>query len=105
MPIFFVTYEARPSPDSEEAKTLGGAYISSGIRAESPSEASELETRAIADRAWEVIAIEDGPTLVTADNYPKEDESMEFFLRAQSKGQSYMYHVWPNEPQEEDRTH
>ncbi len=105
MGIFYVQYHAEPQPDSEEFESCGGAYVNCWVNASSKEEAQSQTAAAIAAAGWKILSVEDECTAVDADWYSDDDESREYYQRAVEEGVCYVFHMWPIEPQEDDKVH
>lgn len=104
MKIYYIRYEAIPTPDFEDYDEVGGAYINCWIKAKTEDEAKEIARKSLNKQQWKLIALEECFP-VEATYYEDEPESMECFEEALTDGESYIFYEWPNEPQEEDTIH
>jgi hypothetical protein len=63
-----------------------------------------LAESAINENHWKILNLEESFP-VTEEHYEENDESLEFYQQAVIDGEVYVYHSWPNEPQEEEQIH
>jgi hypothetical protein len=102
MAIFYVQYHAEPEPEAEAFRNSGGAYVNCWVKAASEAEARKIAIAAIRESNWKVFSVEDDCREVTEEYYSESEESLEYYRQAAVDGECYVYHQWPNEPQEED---
>jgi hypothetical protein len=100
--VYFIMYEVQPLPDNEEYQTVGGAYANCYVLAEDAKQAMKSATENFVDNHWLVLALEEGPEIRARDSYLDEPEVLEWYDEAVENGECYVFHQWPNEPQEED---
>jgi hypothetical protein len=105
MAIFHVQYLAEPEREAKEFGSSGGACINCRVRATSVTEAQEIAIAAIRESHWRVLSVEEDCLEVTEDLYSGSEESLECFRQATLNGEYYVYHQWPNEPQDDDVVH
>lgn len=105
MTVYYIVYEAKPTPESELFNDCGGAFINCWVKAKSETIAIKTTAEAIRENYWEIVAVEEGCRLITEKNYSDDPERLEYYEQAASDGECYVYHQWPNEPQEEDDVH
>ena len=105
MPVFYVQYEAAPSPGSEHFENAGGAYVSCWVKAGSETQASRQASAVIKESGWNILAVEKRCYEVTEEAYAEDDEGLEHYLHAVTDGECYVFHQWPVEPQEGDDVH
>lgn len=101
MEMYFLQYEAAPSPTSEHYKDTGGAFINCWIKAKSIGDAKKLAEMSIKGSEWIILRLEKFYH-VNREFYESDDESLDYFQQAEIDGEVYVYHSWPNEPQEEE---
>ena len=104
MELYFLQYESVPSPSSENYKDTGGAFINCWIKAKSIEDAKKQAEISIKESEWIILKLEESYP-VNREFYENGDESLEYFQQAEIDGQVYVYHSWPNEPQEEKNIH
>lgn len=104
MEIYFLQYETVPSENSENYADTGGAYINCWIKAKSIADATILAEIHINENEWVILKLEESYP-VNYELYEYGDESLEYFQQAEIDGEVYVYHSWPNEPQEEEHIH
>jgi hypothetical protein len=104
MEIFFLQYESVPSSKSEDFNDIGGAYINCWIKANSLAGAKKLAESNIKDNEWVIIKLEESYP-VNMDFYENNDEFLQYFLQAEIDDEVYVYHSWPNEPQDGENIH
>ncbi len=97
--VFFIQYEVRPAPESEEFAQTGGAYANCFIRAPSEVAAMEAAQRNFHESGWTVVSIEDGPLTAQRDYYASDQEWLGYFDQAQREGACYVFYLWPPEAQ------
>lgn len=104
--MYFIQYEIRPLPQSEEFESAGGAIANCFVLASSEQKASEMANKYFQEIAWEVVALEDGPFATNRAEYLEaEPDWLDAFDEAAAEGECYVLHMWPNEAQEEDALH
>ena len=104
MVMFYLQYACIPSPTSDDCDEIGGAYISCWIKALSIEAASTMAEVAIKENDWIVQKLEESYPIKKED-YGIDDASLEYYQQAEIDGEVYVYHTWPNEPQEEEQVH
>lgn len=104
MEIYFLQYESAPSPTSEDYKDTGGAFINCWIQAKSIEDAKKQAETCIKESEWIILKLEKSHP-VNREFYESDDESLEYFQQAEVDGEVYVFHSWPNEPQEEENIH
>ncbi|WP_157360053.1 hypothetical protein [Caldimonas brevitalea] len=102
--MFFIQYEVRPLPEHESYAEIGGAFANCFVLAVSAGQAEELALRHLAEIHWEVVSVED-PALPTSRSDSSDAEWLEWYDEAARHGDCYVFHQWPNEPQEDDAVH
>ena len=101
MAIFYIQYHAEPEPETEAFGKFGGAYVNCWVKAASETEAQHVTTVAIRESNWKVLSVEDDCREVTEEYYSGNEEGFEYFRQATLDGECYVYHQWPNEPQDD----
>lgn len=101
--MFFVQYEVRPLPHNEVYAEVGGAYANCFLLAESEAHAEELARRNFSENLWEIVSLEEPASLASRSDLA--DEWLEWYDEAEREGECYVFHEWPNEPQDEDAVH
>jgi hypothetical protein len=105
MPVFYVQYEASPSPGSENFETAGGAFVNCWVKATSKRKACEEASAAIKESGWTILAVEEQCREVDDGTYAGDAEGLEYYRQAVVDGECYVYHMWPVEAQEGDDVH
>lgn len=105
MPIYFIQYEARPNPKSDDFAKCGGGFVNCWVKSNSPDEARKVATKAINENNWQIVAVEEDCREVSEDSYSEEDEGLEHYEQATLDGECYVFHTWRNEPQEDNERH
>jgi hypothetical protein len=105
MTIYYLQYEALPLPESEEFETCSGAYVNCWVDAASPEEAQRVTFAAIAEAGWRILSVEEECCEVSEDSYSDDENGREYYHRALSDVECYVFHQWPVEPQEGDDVH
>lgn len=82
----------------------GGAFINCWVKATSIEAAKTIAESAINENHWKILNLEES-YYVDEEHYEENDESLEFYQQAVVDGEVYIYHSWPNEPQEEEQVH
>ena len=100
MEMFYLQYEAIPSPRPSSQHDLGGAYISCWIKAKTLDQAKAIAENDINNNGWLVKAIEEAHPISIQD-YDERSDSAEYLKQGKLDGEAYVYHAWPNEPQQE----
>jgi hypothetical protein len=105
MPIFYIQYQAVPTPGSEEFETAGGAFVNCWVKVDSAHEAQDQASAALKEGGWTILAVEEECREVTELYYSENDEGLEHFRQAVVDGECYVFYQWPLEPQEGDDVH
>jgi hypothetical protein len=100
--MYFMMYEVLPLPENQEYQTVGGAYANCFVRAEGPKQAMNLATENFKDNHWRILSLEEGPGIKSRELYLEKPEILERYDAAVENGECYVFHQWPNEPQDED---
>lgn len=95
MPIFFVQYEARPTPHADDFGTAGGAYVNCWVQSESGETANAKALAAIAAAGWSVVSVEEACEEVAKSWYEEDEENRQYFEQAKVDGEVYVFHQWP----------
>jgi hypothetical protein len=104
--MYFVQYEIRPLPQSDDFESAGGAIANCFVRTASKKQAKELALKHFQEISWEVLSLEDGPFVTTRDVYLEAEPGwLVAFDEAAAEGECYVLHMWPNEAQEDDALH
>ncbi len=101
--VFFLQYEVRPKPDSVQYPTVGGAFANCFVVADTPDVATRAALRNFADGGWEVVEVIE-PAFI-ADRDDLEDAWLEWYDEAADEGECFVFHQWPNEPQDDETVH
>ncbi len=104
MEMFHLQYECCPNPESEDYHDSGGAYVNCWVKAESIESAQQSAELAITENQWTIIKLEESFP-VCLDDYDNDEESVKYHKQAEINDEVYVYHMWPNEPQESDPIH
>jgi hypothetical protein len=105
VPIYFIQYEARPNPESEDFVKCGGGFVNCWVKSNTPHEAKEVSTKTINENNWQIVAVEADCREVSESSYSEEDEGLEHYEQATLDGECYVFHTWRNEPQEDNERH
>jgi len=105
VPIFYIQYRATPNPESEAFGECGGAYANCWIKADSEIQAKTIATKTIEETNWKIVSVEEDCREVTEEYYSENPKGLEYYRQATLDGECYVYHQWPNEPQEQDAVH
>jgi hypothetical protein len=103
--LFHLLYEVRPLPENANWTDAGGAFANCYVLAQTGEEASRKAVANFADHFWELVAQENGPQPVSRDEFLDDPETLDCVDEALTEGECYVYHLWPNEPQEGDTIH
>ena len=105
VPIYYIQYEARPNPESEDFATCGGAFISCWLNSDSELLAKQIAAKSIHEYCWDILSVEEDAREVSEDDYPEDKESRERCWQASVDGECYVFDTWRNEPQQESERH
>ena len=105
MPIYFIQYEARPTPESDDFVKSGGGFVNCWVKSNSSDEAKKVAVKAINENSWQIVAVEEDCREVSEDSYSEEKEGLEHYEQATLDGECYVFHTWRNEPQQESERH
>ena len=103
MDIYFLQYECIPSQESQAYESTGGAFVNCWIKTNSLDKAKNIAEKAIKENKWLVLGVEE--SYKTVKEKIKDEEALEAYKQAEQDEEVYIYHSWPNEPQEEDSIH
>ena len=95
-------YEVQPLPENQEYQTVGGAYANCFVLAENPKRAMKAAAENFVDNHWRILTLEEGPEIWLRENYLDEPEALRRYDEAVENGECYVFHQWPNDPQDED---
>ena len=98
VPVFCAIYVGRPTPEAPDAAEVGGASIVCWVRASTKSEAADLARRAIEERRWVIVAVDE--PWVEASEAAVPAESRQYLDQARIDGECYIFHTWNNNPQD-----
>jgi hypothetical protein len=101
VPIYYIQYEARPNPESDDCETYGGAFISCWVKSDSGASAKHIAAKSIEGYYWQILSVENDAQEVSENDYLEDKESREHCWQASVDGECYVFHTWPNEPQQE----
>ncbi len=104
MKIYYLQYQSEPSPESKDSDRIGGAFINCWIKAGSLDAAKDLAQNSIRNNNWIILSLEES-YVVDSDYYRENKESLEYYEQAITDGEVYVYHSWPNQPQEDGIVH
>lgn len=97
--MFYLRYELKPGPSSDEA--LGGAVANCWLKRTTMSEADTDARDFICSDGWLVVALECSLE-VTADDYGN-DSGAEHFAQADEDGECFVFHTWLARGEESSR--
>jgi len=101
MPIYFLQYEARPSPESNDFEKYGGGFVNCWVKSKSPDEARKQTVKTISENKWQIVSVEEDCREVSEDSYTEDDDGLERYQQAAIDGECYVFHTWSNGPQEQ----
>ncbi len=102
MRIYFLQYEVSPHVANELFAEVGGAYVNCWVKAASPQEAYAISNKSLVDQSWLVLSLQ---TCELGDPEEMGENDTEMFQEAEQEGEAYLFHTWPNEPQEGEALH
>ena len=103
--MFLVTVRARPTEHAEDQADVGGGYVNCWLSAATEDEAIARALAEVRDAEWIAEAVETVEA-VTRETYADPDHpGREYFEQALVDGTVIVFHVWPNEPQDDDELH
>jgi len=94
MSIYYLMMEAKPLPDNEECKELGGAFINCWVNSGDETSAMNKVTEYVSTEGWQIINIEDF-FVVTREMYQEESELLDCFDQAVNCGIGAIFYTWP----------
>jgi hypothetical protein len=100
-----VQFEAVPTPESDDFEGSGGAFVNCWVQTDSEASAMAQASQAIRDNLWSVTSVSEPCGEVVESDYLSDESGMKYFQQAINDGDCYVYHQWPNQPQEEDHVH
>ena len=95
--IYFIQYELRPAPHSEDFATTGGAYALCYLLAADAASAQTAAERYFEETDWVVVDLESGPTQVERALYEDEPDMLDAYDEAMNHGECFLFHLWPPE--------
>lgn len=101
--VFFIQYEVRPVAHSEHAVSVGGAFANCFVVADAPEVAARAALRNFVEGGWEVVEVIE-PAFVP-DRSDLDEAWLDWYDEAARRGECYVFHQWPNEPQEGEPLH
>lgn len=104
MKIYYFLFEVLPEPDSENFEDSGGAFVNCWIRSNSEHEAEIIAVEAIRNDGWCIQSLED-KFIAEKERYVDDPEVLELYEQAEKEGESYIFNIWPPEPQDDDTIH
>lgn len=102
MRIYFLQYEVSPHVANDLFSEVGGAYVNCWIKATSPQEAYSIAVNSLEDQSWLVLGLQ---SCEVGDRDTMVDSEAEFYQEAEQEGEAYVFHTWPNKPQEGEALH
>ena len=104
MTIYYFLFEALPDQNSEHFKESGGAFVNCWVKSDSEREAERVAVEAIRNDGWYIQSLHDC-FIAEKDRYAGDPEILELYEQAEVEGESYLFNIWPPEPQEDDTIH
>ena len=95
--IYFIHYELRPAPHSEDFATTGGAFALCYVQAADPASAQIAAERYFEETDWIVVDLESGPEQVERAAYEDEPDMLDAYDEAMNHGECFRFHLWPPE--------
>jgi hypothetical protein len=74
------------------------------VKSNSEREAERIAVVAIQNDGWYIQSLEDS-FIAERRRYADDPEILELYEQAEREGESYLFNIWPLEPQEEDTIH
>jgi hypothetical protein len=102
--VFYVQYKVRPTAQNELWGEAGGAYVHCYRQAAGAEKAARAARETLFELHWEVLSVEEGPSLVNRAELT-DLEQQEHFDTAALDGECFVYHLWPSDPQDDDPVH
>jgi predicted RNase H-like nuclease len=102
-PVFYAIYEGRPTPQAQDAAEVDGASIVCWVRATSKAEAADLARRAIENRRWVIVAVDEPWVEAAETTMPRE--SRRYLEQAKVDGECYVFHTWTNDAEDAEPSH
>lgn len=91
--MFLFTIVAKPSPDNEEYKNAGGAYINVWIDFKEQEAAEAIAKFYIEDSDW--VTEETGEVSWVTEEEIDSDDDYLCFMEAKECGSCLVFHSWP----------
>jgi hypothetical protein len=92
-PLYVVTYEARPSPGSEDFATCSGAAVNVWVEAATEQQALFIASQEIHDAGWLIDSLE-SVRPITRPDYSEDPTGVEYFEQALVDGVVLVFHTW-----------
>lgn len=106
MNIYYIQYNIRPLPESEEFESADGAFLICFIQADSEQKATTKVISYINEIHWEIVSLEDGPDIVRREEFIDSDpEWLEAYDAAVKDGEFHALYVWDSEEEEDHGAH
>ena len=96
-------FEAFPTEKSIDFKECGGAYVSCWVKERYKDVATKKASDFIESQSWKIVNIEK-VHIVDRELYER-DANIQYYDEADQDGEAYVFHRWPNSPQEDENAH
>ena len=93
--IYFIHYELRPAPNSEDFATTGGAFALCYVQAADAAAAQIAAEGYFEETDWVVVNLESGPEQVDRTLYEDEPDMLDAYDEAVAHGECFLFHLWP----------
>lgn len=94
---YFIHYELRPAPQSENFATTGGAFALCYVQAADAASAQIAAERYFKQTDWIVVDLESGPEQVERTLYKDDHDMLDAYDEAMNHGECFLFHLWPSE--------
>ena len=94
MSTFYFTLRVTPNMSNPDANEIEGAYASCWVCDDDPIAAISRICFKIKQYDWDIIDIEDHPSVVTAEDFAGKDIGLEHFNIAQEQSMSFVLAAW-----------
>jgi hypothetical protein len=102
--IYYFLFEVLPDQNSEHFEESGGAFVDCWVKSDSEREAERIAVEVIRIDGWRIQSLHDS-FIAEKDRYADDPEILELYEQAEMAGESYLFNIWPAEPQEDDTIH
>ncbi|WP_299873591.1 hypothetical protein [uncultured Cocleimonas sp.] len=102
--MFIFTIVAKPKPDNNESKELGGAYVNAYINFKDEEGAEVIARYYIEDAGWYAEETDEVSWVFKGD-LKKSEERYQYFKEAKASGSCLVFNTWPIDAEDVETKH